>query len=141
MRNSESGKRDHQDLGRAVVKEKHSPYLRSTQTPVSSLLRKVEKRTTGSAMSLPKHSKKVTHREYEVETSNGGTITKRRKTKSTVMFGDPRKRKKGETPVVTSPRHLVKETKRQGQPNPSNIGDLFSEGSLNPYADDPYAFD
>lgn len=24
---------------------------------------------------------------------------------------------------------------------PSNIGDLFSEGSLNPYADDPYAFD
>lgn len=26
-------------------------------------------------------------------------------------------------------------------PHPSNIGDLFSEGSLNPYADDPYAFD
>ncbi|KAK6114864.1 hypothetical protein DH2020_007133 [Rehmannia glutinosa] len=26
-------------------------------------------------------------------------------------------------------------------PNPSNIGDLFTEGSLNPYADDPYAFD
>ena len=26
-------------------------------------------------------------------------------------------------------------------PNASNIGDLFSEGSLNPYADDPYAFD
>nr|AAF87847.1 F16L1.1 [Arabidopsis thaliana] len=23
----------------------------------------------------------------------------------------------------------------------ANIGDLFSEGSLNPYADDPYAFD
>ena len=28
-----------------------------------------------------------------------------------------------------------------GHPHPSNIGDLFSEGSLNPYADDPYAFD
>lgn len=28
-----------------------------------------------------------------------------------------------------------------GNPRPSNIGDLFSEGSLNPYADDPYAFD
>ena len=26
-------------------------------------------------------------------------------------------------------------------PNPANIGDLFSEGSLNPYNDDPYAFD
>jgi hypothetical protein len=24
---------------------------------------------------------------------------------------------------------------------PANIGELFSEGSLNPYADDPYAFD
>lgn len=29
----------------------------------------------------------------------------------------------------------------KGQPKPANIGDLFSEGSLNPYADDPYAFD
>lgn len=29
---------------------------------------------------------KVTRHEYEIETSNG-TITKRRKTKSTVMFG------------------------------------------------------
>ncbi|KAG5042176.1 hypothetical protein JHK87_006091 [Glycine soja] len=28
-----------------------------------------------------------------------------------------------------------------GHPHPSNIGDLFSEGSLNPYAEDPYAFD
>lgn len=30
--------------------------------------------------------KQVTRHEYEVETSNGKTITKRRKTKSTVMF-------------------------------------------------------
>lgn len=28
----------------------------------------------------------VTHHEYEVETTNVGTITKRKKTKSTVMF-------------------------------------------------------
>lgn len=27
------------------------------------------------------------------------------------------------------------------QPIAHNIGDLFTEGSLNPYADDPYAFD
>nr|XP_027106208.1 uncharacterized protein LOC113726598 isoform X3 [Coffea arabica] len=32
-------------------------------------------------------------------------------------------------------------TKGQVHTNSSNIGDLFSEGSLNPYADDPYAFD
>jgi len=24
--------------------------------------------------------------------------------------------------------------------HPANLGELFSEGSLNPYADDPYAF-
>jgi hypothetical protein len=27
------------------------------------------------------------------------------------------------------------------RPHPANIGELFSEGSLNPYAEDPYAFD
>ena len=32
------------------------------------------------------HGWQVTHHEYEVETSNGRTITKRRKTRSTVMF-------------------------------------------------------
>ena len=26
------------------------------------------------------------------------------------------------------------------RPHPANIGELFSEGSLNPYAEDPYAF-
>lgn len=31
--------------------------------------------------------------------------------------------------------------KGAGRTHPSNMGDLFSEGSLNPYADDPYAFD
>jgi hypothetical protein len=30
--------------------------------------------------------------------------------------------------------------KEGSHPHPSNMGDLFSEGSLNPYADDPYAF-
>jgi len=36
---------------------------------------------------------------------------------------------------------LMQSIKGVGHTNPSNIGDLFSEGSLNPYADDPYAFD
>ncbi|KAK4391128.1 Synaptonemal complex protein 1 [Sesamum angolense] len=95
--------------------DQDSPYLKATETPVSNLLKKVENVNT-----LPKHSRKVTHHEYEIETSNGRTITKRRKTKSTVMFGG---------------------VKGGARPNPSNIGDLFTEGSLNPYADDPYAFD
>ncbi|KAG4941212.1 hypothetical protein JHK87_045083 [Glycine soja] len=36
---------------------------------------------------------------------------------------------------------IYQSIKGGGHPHPSNIGDLFSEGSLNPYAEDPYAFD
>lgn len=36
---------------------------------------------------------------------------------------------------------IVQEIKGDRHLHPSNIGELFSEGSLNPYADDPYAFD
>ncbi|KAF9610184.1 hypothetical protein IFM89_020693 [Coptis chinensis] len=138
-----------------------SPLLRATQTPVSNLLKKVEKVDTGGI----KHSRKVTHQEYEVETANGEIISKRRKTKSTVMFGEPRKQKRMTTPRATpraapratpraapraaprpTPRtraskDAVEVTKGGRHSRPSNIGDLFSEGSLNPYADDPYAFD
>ncbi|RVW65500.1 Synaptonemal complex protein 1 [Vitis vinifera] len=115
-----------------------SPFPGATQTPVSNLLKKVENVNPGSAISVPNI---VTHHEYEVETTNGRTITKRRKTKSTVMFGDPRKHKKANTPKAHTPRAIVKEIKGDRHLHPSNIGELFSEGSLNPYADDPYAFD
>nr|XP_027099765.1 uncharacterized protein LOC113719002 isoform X2 [Coffea arabica]XP_027106207.1 uncharacterized protein LOC113726598 isoform X2 [Coffea arabica] len=54
---------------------------------------------------------------------------------------DPGRHKKLETPKVVTPRAVTKGTKGQVHTNSSNIGDLFSEGSLNPYADDPYAFD
>ncbi|XP_038717049.1 synaptonemal complex protein 1-like isoform X2 [Tripterygium wilfordii] len=119
----------------------NSPFLEVTQTPVSKLLKKVENAKSGSVIDIHKHHKRVTRREYEVETSNGRTITKRRKTKSTVMFDDPRKHKKINTPKTRTPRSVVKGVMGRGRPHPSNIGDLFSEGSLNPYADDPYAFD
>ncbi|KAK9270469.1 hypothetical protein L1049_026049 [Liquidambar formosana] len=141
MRNSGGIKKSQRAPVRAENEEKDSPFLRATQTPVSNLLKKVETANTGSVMSIPKHSRKVTHREYEVETSNGRTITKRRKTKSTVMFGDPRKQKKINTPKANTPRDIVKGVKGGGHQHPSNIGDLFTEGSLNPYTDDPYAFD
>ncbi|XP_026402294.1 synaptonemal complex protein 1-like isoform X2 [Papaver somniferum] len=117
-------------------------FIRLTQTPVSSALRKVEKENAGNVMNIPKHSRKVTRREYEVETTNGG-ITKR-KTKSTVMFEDPTKLKRVATPRSRAIKDAmkVKEVYKGGsQTRPSNIGDLFSEGSLNPYVDDPYAFD
>ncbi|GLU16191.1 hypothetical protein SLE2022_326360 [Rubroshorea leprosula] len=120
---------------------KESPFQGVTQRPVSKLLKKVQNAKTGSIMSTPKHHKKVTHHEYEVETTNGRTITKRRKTRSTVMFEDPSKQKKMNAAKAIVPGSFVKEFKG-GHRNPSsNIGDLFSEGSLNPYADDPYAFD
>ncbi|KAM1729294.1 hypothetical protein ACFX12_019704 [Malus domestica] len=141
MRNTASRKRSQHSLVRPEIDEKESPLLEVTQTPVSKLLKKVENINTGSVMSIPQNHKKVTHREYEVETSNGRTITKRRKTRSTVMFEDPTKHKRTRTPKVATPRIVVKGSKGGGQPHPSTIGDLFSEGSLNPYADDPYAFD
>ncbi|XWS15003.1 hypothetical protein CRYUN_Cryun35bG0057200 [Craigia yunnanensis] len=140
MRDSDVGKRSQHSLVRPENEEKESPFPGVTQTPMSKLLKKVENTNTGSVMSISKHHKKVTHREYEVETTNGRTITKRRKTRSTVLFEDPRKHKKVRTPKVHTPRSFVKGTKGS-HPNASNIGDLFSEGSLNPYADDPYAFD
>nr|KYP72566.1 Synaptonemal complex protein 1 [Cajanus cajan] len=127
-RSSCGGKRNQHDLD--------SPYFEATQTPVPKLLKKVENVKTGSAVGIPKHHRKVTRHEYEVETSNGRTITKKRKTRST----DPRNRKIN-TPKVNTPGSVVKSIKAGGHPHPSNIGDLFSEGSLNPYADDPYAFD
>ncbi|KAK8466854.1 hypothetical protein PHAVU_008G173500 [Phaseolus vulgaris] len=118
-----------------------SPYFEAAQTPVPKLLKKVDNIKTGSAVNIPKsHRKQVTRHEYEVETSNGRKITKKRKTRSTVMFEDSRNRKIN-TPKVNTPRSVVKSIKGVGHTNPSNIGDLFSEGSLNPYADDPYAFD
>ncbi|KAL1543873.1 synaptonemal complex protein 1-like isoform X4 [Salvia divinorum] len=130
MRNKESNKRIQQSLNRAEVDEK------ATQTPVSNMLKKAE-----NVNNLPKHSRKVTHHEYEIETSNGRTITKRRKTKSTVMFADPRKQRKKETPKAKTPKNVIQRGKEGIPPKPSNIGDLFTEGSLNPYVDDPYAFD
>ncbi|KAG8378313.1 hypothetical protein BUALT_Bualt08G0124400 [Buddleja alternifolia] len=141
MRNSDGGKRTEHPLDRTEVEEKDSPYPKAAETPVSNLLKKVENVNTGSVMNIPKHSRKVTHHEYEIETSNGRTITKRRKTKSTVMFGEPRKHRKRETPKVKTPKNAIQAIKGGVNPTPSNIGDLFSEGSLNPYADDPYAFD
>ncbi|CAJ2663547.1 unnamed protein product [Trifolium pratense] len=115
---------------------------------------KVENVKAGNAGGIPKHHRKVTHHEYEVETANGRTITKKRKTRSTVLFeaciffslnainpiDDPRKQKI-KTPKTNTPRTVVKSMRVEDHPRPSNIGDLFSEGSLNPYADDPYAFD
>lgn len=160
-RNSDSSKRGQHAMVIAEHEEKNSPYRRTTQTPVSNLLKNMGNGNAGSVMSIPNHSKKVTRREYEVETSNGRTITKRRKTKSTVMFEDPRKNlrrntpkantpkdikdprnnPRRNTPKANTPKNIVKGSKGGGHSKPSNIGDLFSEGSLNPYADDPYAFD
>ncbi|PKA53217.1 Synaptonemal complex protein 2 [Apostasia shenzhenica] len=104
-----------------------SGYMR---TPMGNLLKKV------GGKAVPKH-RKITRHEYEVETSNGRTVTKRKKTKSTVMFGVIIHLSKDKTSLLfIFFMQLVGGT----GPNPANIGDLFSEGCLNPYVDDPYAF-
>ncbi|PRQ21835.1 hypothetical protein RchiOBHm_Chr7g0243631 [Rosa chinensis] len=139
-RNPVVRRRCQRSLRRPEHDEKDSPLVGATQTPVSTLLKKAsENMNSPSVMNISKHHKKVIRDEYEVETGNGRTI--KRKSRSTVMFEDPRKHKRTSTPKVKSPRSVVKGSKGEGQPRPSNIGDLFSEGSLNPYADDPYAFD
>ncbi|KAI3685322.1 hypothetical protein L6452_34564 [Arctium lappa] len=140
LRNPDDAKRSSHTLVRREDGKMDLPYINVTQSPVSNMLKKAEKTKTGSVISIPKHSKKVTHHEYEVETSHGRTITKRRKTKSTIMFQDPTKNKR-RTPKANTPRDVITRIKGGSQQNPPNIGDLFSEGSLNPYSDDPYAFD
>ncbi|KAJ7006810.1 synaptonemal complex protein 1-like [Populus alba x Populus x berolinensis] len=142
MRGPGGAKRSHNSLGSLQNEKKDSLCLKATQTPVTKLLKKVETPNSGSVMVIPKHHKKVTRHEYEVETNNGRTITKRRKTKSTVMFEDPRKheRTRTNTPKARTPRSVAKGLKGGDRSHPSTIGDLFMEGSLNPYADDPYAF-
>ncbi|CAN8233973.1 unnamed protein product [Cochlearia groenlandica] len=120
--------------------EQVSPFVKVAETHVTKMMKKVEKANTRSLMSSPKHRSKVSRREYEMETNNGRT-TKRRKA-NTVMFEEPTRRSTRFTPKAKTPRSIAKvATGISTQPPSANIGDLFSEGSLNPYADDPYAFD
>ncbi|KAK4803365.1 hypothetical protein SAY86_001568 [Trapa natans] len=146
MRNSDGSKsrKQRSPRGSDEDEEQDLPLPEAAQTPVSKLLRKVQNVDTRNMASIPKHGKKrVTRREYDVEMSNGRTITKRRKTKSTVMLEDPRKHKHTISPAIGGTIKNAKVIKSASRPRAraSNIGDLFSEGSLNPYTDDPYAFD
>lgn len=129
------GRKEHQlPLVSPETKRKDVDLSGIIQSPISNILRKVEKGT----QDISKH-RKVTHHEYEVETANG-RITKRRKTRSTVMFGEPNTQKSLHN---TAEKDVMKMRKvvAGSHPHPANIGELFSEGSLNPYAEDPYAFD
>ncbi|KAD1937337.1 hypothetical protein E3N88_42118 [Mikania micrantha] len=135
---SDQPQEDQEATSRKACISYNLPYMNATQSPVSTLLKKADK-GTGNIINIPKHSKRVTHRECEVETSHGTTI-KRRKTKSTIMFQDPKKNKR-QTPKANTPRNVITRIKGGSQQNHPNIGDLFTEGSLNPYVDDPYAFD
>ncbi|KAH0876166.1 hypothetical protein HID58_003242 [Brassica napus] len=126
--------------------EQDSPFVKEAETPGTKMLKKVENTNTRSIMSSQKQHSKVTRREHEAEAKDGRT-TKRRKTKGTVMFEEPQRRTTRFTPrAKTTPRseclgHVQVAAISSHPPRSANIGDLFSEGSLNPYADDPYAFD
>eukprot|EP01018_Ginkgo_biloba_P005005 Gb_09288 [translate_table: standard] len=85
---------------------------------------KVEKGKENSFISIPKHSKKITQHEYEVATSDGRkTITKRKRTKSTVMFGDASADVKIDAKKVNGSKKSTKQTKKAGQhPNLGGAG-------------------
>ncbi|KAL6179840.1 hypothetical protein ACLB2K_046511 [Fragaria x ananassa] len=122
-RNPVVRRRGQRSLRRQELDEKESPVVGATQTPVSTLLKKAsENMNSSSVMNISKHHKKVIRDEYEVETGNGRI---NQKTRSTVMFEDPRKHMRTTTPKVKSPRGVVKGSKGEGQPRASNIGDLF----------------
>ncbi|XP_022765923.1 synaptonemal complex protein 2-like [Durio zibethinus] len=116
----------------------------NTNTSVK-MLKKVENTNTGSVMSISKHNKKVTHHEYEVETTNGEQLQTKKNEKQLMLTSlvSPyiriQKHKKVRTPRANTPE--FGQGTKGSHPNASNIGDLFSEGSLNPHVDDPYAFD
>ncbi|KAJ0256599.1 hypothetical protein HA466_0095340 [Hirschfeldia incana] len=119
--------------------EHDSPFVKAAETPVT---KKVENTNMRSLMSSQQRHSKVARRGYEVETNDGRT-TKRRKTGGTVKFEEPKRRSTRLTPKAKTPRSIAKVAAIRSNPprSANNLGDLFSEGSLNPYADDPYAFD
>ncbi|CAN1345794.1 Synaptonemal complex protein 1 [Linum perenne] len=116
-----------------------SVQMLDTRNPVSqkSLVRP-DNAKTGSIMPTPQ----VPRPEYEAEhAADARPISKRRKIKNPVMHEQDGRKHRKSTPKAVTPRAAIKRMKGADQQHPSNIGDLFSEGSLNPYADDPYAFD
>ncbi|KAJ4874509.1 Synaptonemal complex protein 1 [Raphanus sativus] len=122
--------------------EQDSPFVKEAETTVPKMLKKVEIANARSIMSSQKQHSKVTRSEYEAEAKDSRTA-KRRKTKGTVVFEEPQRRlTRFTSPKTKTPRSIAKVAAISSHPPRSaNIGDLFSEGSLNPYADDPYAFD
>ncbi|XP_038983275.1 synaptonemal complex protein ZEP1-like isoform X2 [Phoenix dactylifera] len=105
MRDSYGRKEHHLALTSPESRRKDVNLLGIMRTPIANILKKVEK---GGPGNIPKHSKKVTRHEYEVETSNGRTITKRRKTKSTVMFGEPNSQKAVHSKTPNASKDIMK---------------------------------
>ncbi|XP_038979375.1 synaptonemal complex protein ZEP1-like, partial [Phoenix dactylifera] len=98
-------KEHHLALTSPESRRKDVNLLGIMRTPIANILKKVEK---GGPGNIPKHSKKVTRHEYEVETSNWRTITKRRKTKSTVMFGEPNSQKAVHSKTPNASKDIMK---------------------------------
>ncbi|GJN27430.1 hypothetical protein PR202_gb15454 [Eleusine coracana subsp. coracana] len=109
--------RKEQELQVVSPEVKRKDVNSSGISPISNMLRKVEK----GSQDIPKHRKDISHmfshflQEPNTQKSLRNTADK----------------------DVTKMRKVV----AGSHAHPANIGELFSEGSLNPYADDPYAFD
>ncbi|KAJ7557411.1 hypothetical protein O6H91_05G125700 [Diphasiastrum complanatum] len=122
----------------------HIPLV-TQNTQVNKLRSRKDKARTNTLRNVPTHSTKVTQHEYEVATSDGKkTITKRKRTKSTVMYEE----KSDGASVDITERNSKKRSKStlKGQrkkqlDSHGTLKELFGGGCLDPYNGDPYAFD
>ncbi|XP_078166341.1 synaptonemal complex protein ZEP1-like isoform X2 [Carex rostrata] len=106
------------------AKRKDSSLPTILPSPITSIMRK---------------ERKMTQKEYEVEVGSGRS-TKRKKTRNSAVFEETNGGTQ-KSAFSKPPRQSQAPSMAGGTQKRSAIGDLFSEGSLNPYADDPYAFD
>ncbi|KAJ1700154.1 hypothetical protein LUZ63_008666 [Rhynchospora breviuscula] len=117
-------KREHQHsliIPEAKRKDLNLPTI--LPSPITSMMRK---------------DRKMTHHDNEVEIGSGRS-TKRKKGRSSALLEEPYGNHKSAFNKTLKVNQVP--SVGGGTQQHTAIGDLFSEGSLNPYADDPYAFD
>ncbi|KAL0724340.1 hypothetical protein Bca4012_038939 [Brassica carinata] len=129
--------------------EQNSPFVKAAETHVTKLLKKVENTNTRSLMSNQSIIARWLVVNMKLKRTMGGPQNEGKQEAqscSRSQGGDrlglhPKLRPPGVSLRECLTTHVQVAAIRSNPPrSANNLGDLFSEGSLNPYADDPYAF-